>query len=211
MVGEDIKCPRCGGLISFDKKCPKCGLPYDEASPYRQRKQKRLNIIAIAAVCVIISILLLAPIVTDWLRSPSERSIINSHDMGDDWQVIGPSEVQHDDGVIDTAFVHLNSSLAAGSCYLFAHSSIESANASYEKMIAESDTSSDEYSNSSADVTGADRAMIYTEVDNYTGVTMTLMFEKGTWVAWIQLHSSSSSLNPAVLNEIAYIQAAKLP
>ena len=117
----------------------------------------------------------------------------------------------HDDGVIDTAYIHLNSSLAAGSCYLFAHSSTEAANASYEKMVAESETSSDENSNSSADVTDTDRAMIYTEVDNYTGVTMTLIFEKGTWVAWIQLHSSSSSLNPAVLNEIANIQAAKLP
>ena len=63
MVGEDVKCPRCGRLILYGKKCPKCGLLYDEAIPYRQQKRKRRGIIATAAVCVIISILLLAPIV----------------------------------------------------------------------------------------------------------------------------------------------------
>lgn len=212
IMGEDIKCPRCGRLIPSGNKCQMCDLPYDETNIYRRRKRKRRGIIAVAILCAI-TFLLLASSMTDWFWTPSQKHLVTSADLGDGWKISGPyrrsSNMQ---GVTDSAFINIDSLNMRGDCWLYAHSTTEMANASYQIIIRDlSTTWSPLYE--TVDIHGADRAVIFTILSDIAPEGQRIIiFEKGTWVTEVSLFTKDlSGLDPSKLIRVAEVQAAKLP
>lgn len=182
-----------------------------------RRSRKRRTIFFVALLSAAVVLLIVWPIVSEQLRSPSQKLILTARDLGPGWWDYKPESINSQSpGATDSALVRMmydnGTSHFNGTCILTFFSNLEFANAAYQSEHERLSADKLQYT-SLENVTEGDRAVVAaSSIDGHEGWQKQLIMQKGSSIVWITLYTTvGPGIETAQMLDLAEIQAAKLP
>ncbi|MEI6795376.1 MAG: DUF2116 family Zn-ribbon domain-containing protein [Methanomassiliicoccales archaeon] len=206
-----MKCPICGTEVPFGEiECPPCSQRL--ANNQSKRPRKRLILVAAIVIVMVVVIALAIPAISDWSRTPTQKYIISGSDLGAGWSSTAPVAPQGSDANASNSaeiwlYFENGTSSMKGVLLLSAYSNTEKANVSYQETLTwlMGYFSGERFT--LTNISEGDRGMI----SSSSGQQVVIM-QKGQMVFTMSIMPDwSPNLSIAQLQEIAHIQASKIP
>ena len=204
-----------GGATADGDICPQCGVDHKVERELLRRSRKRRRIIIVVAIVALIAILIARPIIAQLSLTPAQRMLVSADDMGVGWESTDPERQRLSlPGATDSAWARLGYEVGQTyvecSCHLTLFSTIEYANATYQKGLNNIEIF---YRTNSVNISAGDRAAGIQSIHDGQVRLQAVMMQKGNAVVSITLQvlDGNGSIDPATVLKLVEAQASKLP